>query len=232
MFIKKVSLKRFRKMGILYTRDVDGPAILGAWEIKENTAELLSGLHLSQPEMELYLTFRTETRRLQWLAYRRLLKELTGPGNYTIHYDEAGKPFLSGLSRHISVTHTGSFAGVILSTKARVGIDMEEVRPRIEKVKEKFLSEDEISSIPEHLNLDYLTLGWCAKEALYKMYGYRSMDFRDNMKLDLPQNPEEGSFKGRVMLHGKETLYKLHYERHGNLFTVWVADSPANEIRQ
>jgi len=212
-------------MGVLYIREVEGPAHTGVWQIAEEAGELYSALKLSDTEEELYASFRTEPRRLQWLAYRRLLREMTGPGDFPVRYDEAGKPYLAGRNWHISVTHTDRFAGVILSKKVRVGIDMEKIRPRIEKVKEKFLSDEELDALAEDFRLDYLTLGWCAKEALYKLYGYRSMDFRENMRLEFPARLDGRPFPGKVVLHGRIIPYRLFYERRDDLFTVWVSET-------
>jgi 4'-phosphopantetheinyl transferase len=217
-------------MGILYIRNVEGPAVIGVWDIREDAVELLQGLMLRPSERELYNTFRTDSRQLQWLAYRRLIKELISPESYPVHYDEAGKPYLAGSNRHISVTHTENFAGVILSSKVRVGIDMEKIRPRIERVKEKFLAEEELAAIPQEHWLDYLTLAWCAKEALYKLYGYRNMDFRENLRVLLPVRPVDSCFSGSVLLHGRQTDYKLFHERHDDLYVVWVAEKAEDDI--
>lgn len=212
-------------MGVLYIREVEGPAQIGVWQIDEEAGELYSALKLSAAEEALYASFRTEPRRLQWLAYRRLLREMTGPCDVHIRYDEAGKPFLTDLSWHISVTHTGSFSGVILSKTVRVGIDMEKIRPRIEHVREKFLSDEELAAIPVNCRLEYLTLGWCAKEALYKLYGYRSMDFRENMRLDFPDHLEGLPFPGKVVMRDRIIPYQLFYEQQDDLFTVWVSET-------
>jgi 4'-phosphopantetheinyl transferase len=211
-------------MGIAYIRQVEGPAVIGVWEILEDAGELLEGIELSSSEKLLYGTFRTDSRRLQWLAYRRLIRELISPEKYPVHYDEAGKPYLAGSNWHISVTHTENYAGVILSNTVRVGIDMEKIRPRIERVKEKFLSDEELAAIPTVGWLEYLTLAWCAKEALYKLYGYRTMDFRKNLRVALPPSQEDGSFTGSVIIPGLQASYRLFHERHDDLFVVWAAE--------
>lgn len=212
-------------MGISHFRTVDGPAVLALWEIRESAGELLEGLRLSPAEKQLYDTFRTGSRQLQWLAYRRLIRDLISPERYPVVYDESGKPFLAGSSRHISVTHTGDWAGVIISSRVRVGIDMERIRPRIERVKEKFLSEVELSFISAESFLEDLTLSWCAKEALYKLYGQRNLDFRENLRVHLPADPADGSFQGEVIMGEKREAYRLHHLKQGDLFVVWVAES-------
>jgi phosphopantetheinyl transferase len=212
-------------MGVLFTRKVDGPAELGIWKITENAEELLSQIVLSQEEQLLYASFRTETRRNQWLAYRRLIKELISPQRYPVHYDESGKPFLAGTNWNISVTHTEDYAGVIISHKLKVGIDMELLRPRIDRIKEKFLSQEELSFLSAEKYLEQLTLAWCAKEAIYKLYGYRNLDFRKNIKVYVPDNMNVEYFFGEIILPGAQSSYKLFQEWTGDLVVVWAMET-------
>jgi len=212
-------------MGVLFTRKVDGPAELGTWKITENAEELLSQIVLSQEEQLLYASFQTETRRKQWLAYRRLIKELISPQRYPVHYDESGKPFLAGSNWNISATHTEDYAGVIISHKLKVGIDMELVRPRIDRVKEKFLSQEELSLLSAEKYLEQLTLAWCAKEAIYKLYGYRNLDFRKNIKVYIPDILEVEYFSGEIILPGAQSSYKLFQEWTGDLVVVWAMET-------
>ena len=210
-------------MGVLFTRKVDGPAELGIWKITENAEELLSQIVLSQEEQLLYAIYRTETRRKQWLAYRRLIKELISPQRFPVHYDESGKPFLAGSTWHISVTHSDNYAGVILSREVRVGIDVERILPRIDKVKDKYLSKEELSTIPPEDNLEFLTLAWCAKEAVYKLFGLKNLDFRENIRIRFPAAHEE-CFYGEVVKPGHRSQYKLYRARTDDLMVVWAIE--------
>lgn len=211
-------------MGILYTKAVKGPAELGIWKITESPDELLGQITLSQAEQQLYSTFRTEWRQKQWLSYRRLIREIISPQQYPVHYDESGKPFLAGSDWHISATHTEEYAGVIISRHVKVGIDMEKIRPRIEKVKEKFMSEGELADIPPESWLEGLTLSWCAKESLYKLYGQRNLDFRKNIRIFLPLHNEEKKFTGEIILPDQCVVFTLHYEIRDDLVVVWATE--------
>jgi phosphopantetheinyl transferase (holo-ACP synthase) len=211
-------------MSILHIKQVEGPAELGLWNITEGTESLLKVLKLSEVEAELYGSFRTDWRKKQWLAYRRLIKEIISPKKYPVHYDESGKPFLAGSDWHISVSHTGDYAGVIISRDVRVGIDLEMVQPRIDRVKEKFLDESELSAISTHKWLEHLTLSWCAKEAIYKLYGWRNLDFKKNIRIRLPGKAEENIFYGDILLPSGVQSYKLFVEMNGNLMVVWAIE--------
>lgn len=211
-------------MGVLYTKVVDGPAEIGVWEIGETVEELYSQVKLSDHEESIFHSFSTESRIKQWLAYRRLIREIISPQEYPVHYDDAGKPYLAGSNWHISVTHTGEFAGVIISKEHKVGIDMERIRPRIDKIKEKFLSEEELSRIPHDQWLEQITLAWCAKETLYKLYGYRNLDFRKNIRVQLPGSENQEFFTGEIMLSSSRFHYDIYFERKDDLFVVWAVD--------
>jgi phosphopantetheinyl transferase len=211
-------------MAILYNRSVEGPAQIGVWNITEETPDLFKTLKLSETELELYESFRTEWRRKQWLAYRRLIREIISPQKFPVHYDESGKPYLAGSRQHISVTHTGDYAGVIISGSVRVGIDMEMVQERIDKVKHKFLSDSELSAIQNKRKLEYLTLSWCAKEAIYKLYGWRNLDFKENIHIRLPEGDADDFFYGDILLPSGVQSYKLFWEKYGELLVVWAID--------
>ena len=66
-----------------------------------------------------------------------------------IVYNPDGKPFLKGFSGEISFSHTQEYAAVILDCNQPVGIDIEKVKPRIEKVRSRFLDKDELEYIDQ-----------------------------------------------------------------------------------
>jgi phosphopantetheinyl transferase len=215
-------------MAIYYVKPVEGPAELGVWKITEQASDLLQQIRLSDTERKLYEGFRTDLRRKQWLAYRRMIKEIISPQKHPVHYDGSGKPFLAGSKWHISVSHTGEYAGVIISPDVKVGIDMELVRPRIDKVKEKFLSDAELASISREKWLEELTLAWCAKEALYKLYGWRNLDFKKNINILLKGYERDSTFYGEISLPSGSHKYKLFWEMHGELLIVWAIENVAD----
>jgi phosphopantetheinyl transferase len=211
-------------MAELLRENIDNEAICAVWRITESPGELLAMIRLSDREKALYEGFLVEERRKQWLAYRILIRTLLEPDEVPVEYDALGKPYLAGSDRHISVTHSGDLAAVIMSRKGAVGIDIERVRPKIERVKERFLSAEELEAAGNPPDAGLLTLAWCAKEALYKLYGLRNLDFRGQMKVHLPERLKECEFKGEVTANGATSVYRLQSRLLGPYVLVYAAE--------
>lgn len=105
------------------------------------------------------------------------------------HYRN-GAPFLNGEECRISITHTKHFLAIAtlpptpevdlshFSQRAALGIDAEaEDRAQVLKLREKFLSAEELELISADSLLDNI-LAWTAKEALYKAALTPEMDWR------------------------------------------------------
>lgn len=152
------------------------------WFITESMEELLPYVSLNGEENNLFLSFKNEHRKLQWLACRALLRHLV-PENFPVHvsYDKHGKPSLDSAPGFISVSHAGNFAAAVYCKHSPVGIDIEQLRERIERVKERFLSKSELKQIKSLFRREILYICWGAKEALYKLHGKPDIDFKDDI---------------------------------------------------
>ena len=53
---------------------------------------------------------------------------------------------------------------------------------------------------------------WCAKEALYKYYGLKSLDFKEHLKVDYQPLENEGTLTGYIQKDDYYTELKLGYE--------------------
>lgn len=199
------------------------------WRIEESPEWFLSRLHLEEDELEKYNGFRVDKRRVHWLAYRYMLKKIVGKGkNIRVKYDKHDKPFIDLSDDHISVSHAGIYACVIISNKYRVGVDVEEVHPRLHKVSEKFLSREETGEELAEMTTENLCMHWCAKEALYKLHGERKLDFRENIRIRQAPQGNEGSFNGMIRSGGKEFEYDLCSKRMDDYFLVYALDTPGH----
>lgn len=210
-------------MAELLRKTIDDHSFYAIWKISETSSELRSAISLSPAEESLYGSFVAESRKKQWLAYRLLLRNLLAPYNYVIEYDDAGKPFLAGSNLHISVTHTEDLAAVIISRNARVGIDIEKIKPRVLKVRDKFLREEEYSIIRKETEAEQLTLAWCAKEALYKLYGLRTLDFRENISVEIPANAGI-PFRAVIRSGEMQNNYELFSDKMGDFILVYLVE--------
>ncbi len=140
---------------------------------------------------------KNENKKLQWFATRHLVNEMLGEVA-EIEKDEAGKPFLNNSSYHLSISHTPVFAAAMLSKVAAVGIDLEMVSPKVERIAHKFLREDEIKSIQADEKIEKLILYWSAKEALYKLYGKGGIEFMTQLLIEPFDLKLSGELKAEI----------------------------------
>ena len=123
-------------MPLLLEKNIHSGIRAGVWNITETADELLNLVQLSDAEMLLLGSYKHDLRKRQWLAYRALLKNLLAPESPSIFYDENGKPGLLTGSHQISVSHAGHLAAAVCSSEMPVGIDVEKITGRIERVAE------------------------------------------------------------------------------------------------
>lgn len=210
-------------MAEILRKIIDEHTVLAAWQITESTETLQNYITLKEDEKFLYDQFVAESRKKQWLAYRILIRRLIEPEDYAIEYDHTGKPFLAGSYYHISVTHTDDLAAVIISKKWKVGIDTEKIKPRIHKVRDKFMNEEEMSALKASRETEQMTLIWCAKEALYKYYGKRALDFRENISVQGPLRCGT-DFTASVSFEGNHEHFRLFSEMINDCIMVYLME--------
>ena len=106
------------------------------------------------------------TKLKELLLIRKILKSVLP--NHKILYSGRA-PYLEPKDFEISITHSYPFAALALS-KNKVGIDIEPFHPKILRIQNKFLNEDETGFIEEKKEVAYLTVIWSLKESLYKIH--------------------------------------------------------------
>jgi phosphopantetheinyl transferase len=122
-------------------------------------------------------------KRLQHLAGRFLLQYLFPAFPYElIEIADTRKPYLPDEQYHFSISHCGDFAAAIISKSGRVGVDIEIPVDRISRIRDKFISKEEIVQFDAE-DQRQLTLLWSSKEAVFKWYGNGGVDFRDHIHL-------------------------------------------------
>lgn len=182
----------------------------GIWKIEESSDELLKLLENKQPYYSFVTDTMTEARKREWLASRVLVKRLLG-FEPDISYTDAGAPFLVGLSKRISISHTKGFAAVILSDNPAAGIDIEYMSDRVKKIRTRFMSASEDSQIDEYYETEHLLVYWSAKETLFKMIGQSDVDFKEHLQIHLFQYSNEGVFLATERRTKKNESFKIHF---------------------
>jgi phosphopantetheinyl transferase (holo-ACP synthase) len=210
-------------MPFLIKKDITDFVRLGVWEITEEPAFFLEKLTLSEEENLYYQSIRNETRKKQWLCYRFITGELCGC-SVRIRYDDHGKPGLKGMDLLMSVSHSGEMAAVIISEKNEVGIDIERIRDRIERVKDRFLSAEELNGIGTKDRLEKLHVIWGAKESLYKIHGKPEVEFCRDIIIESFDYlcSGKGECTGRMVTPGGQTFYDIFYEKISGYLLVYA----------
>ncbi len=200
-------------------------AVLGIWEITETEEDLYRKVRLSAPEKSFFTSLKSPLRKKHWLSYRLILPHLLSNELVSsMHYDAFGKPHLDNGAGHISVAHSGKYAALIFSRNAEVGVDIEQVKPKIVHLAGKFLSpREEAFNRADSMQAERLCLIWCAKEALYKLYGRKNLSFRAHINIKPFSCQQSGTINGQVMQEGSEKNYLLHYETIDDYKLVYVS---------
>ena len=158
-------------------------------------------------------------KRLQHLAGRFLLQFLFPDFPYElIQIADTHKPFLQGEQYHFSISHCGDYAAAIVSKDSRVGVDIEIPVEKIIRIRDKFLHTKEITHYPVP-DMQYLTLFWSAKEAVFKWYGDGKVDFREHIHLQ--QVHEEKKTIDCFFVKTSQQLI-AHYRQFPGLTLVWI----------
>ena len=212
-------------MALAYLRELDNDVRFAIWRIEETAEELIGNLQLDDREKAILGRLNKGKRTLHWLATRVLLRKmLDTPGFINCPSDENGKPYLANFSQRISLTHSFDYAAVMMSNNGEVGIDLELVKPKILRIADKFMTEDELAPIGDPNKIEQLYACWCAKEAVYKLQGNKGVSFKDNMTI----RPFEFQDQGVLYLdldapHRKEE-FKVYYEKFQEYMLGYVVE--------
>ncbi|PCJ64522.1 MAG: hypothetical protein COA58_12330 [Bacteroidetes bacterium] len=196
----------------LHTKKHIKNGIVALWHITETKEELQT--LLPQSWLDSLNLNRVSTHNLA----ARVLAHQVRPDFAPLEKDEYGKPYFESEDHKISITHAGKYAGFMLTEKRDCGIDMEEITERVRRIVKKFVRKDEEDYLDEDLKGMYAI--WCAKEAMYKYYGLKSLDFKQHLKLDYQKLEETGTLVGHINKEEYNQRLELDYEFFDNYLIV------------
>ncbi|HLS94328.1 MAG TPA: 4'-phosphopantetheinyl transferase superfamily protein [Sphingobacterium sp.] len=209
-------------MGLVYLRELNSETKLAIWRIEETADELLSRLQLDEREKARLESLGKGKRTLHWLATRVLLRYLLKTEDYiACPSDDNGKPFLPDYPYKISLTHSFDYAGVLMSTQGECGIDLEIVKDKVLRVKEKFLKPKELAFIQDD-NIEQLYACWCAKEAVYKLQGNKGVSFLEDMTILPFQYKPQGIMTLLLRKERKTQFFQVYYEKFQDYMLGYV----------
>jgi 4'-phosphopantetheinyl transferase len=216
----------FGYMALVYLRNLDEQTRFAIWKVEESAEDLTNCLQLNSREEALLARLNKGKRTLHWLATRVLLRTMLDTTGYIdCPSDANGKPYLANFPERISLTHSYEYAAVMLSTKGEVGIDLEIVKPKITRIANKFLQEDELAFIGGEDPIRQLYACWCAKEAVYKLQGNKGVSFRENMRVLPFSYQDQGTLLLELHGAGRQETFKVYYERFQEYMLGYVIEN-------
>jgi 4'-phosphopantetheinyl transferase len=213
-------------MPLKYIKHIAGEeTLIGLWNISESEDELIDILESKNVWHELkdeYTknNFTHSFRRLEWLGVRLLLYKMLPNEKAYVQYYKNGKPYLKNSGYSISISHKKHLIAIALSKKEHLGLDLEIMSDKILRIQQKFATGYERSFIHHSQIVSYLYIIWCAKEAMYKLYGKQNMFFLRNFQVKPFDIHEKGELTGLIITDIEQEI-KLNYNFEDDYLIVW-----------
>lgn len=209
-------------MPVFLQKNLSPDTLLAVWHIQESKEQLihLLGKNISDASQ----TFRINSANaLHYLASRVILCQLFENQEITLSKNTHNKPILwiNKKEWNISITHSHDFAAIIISQTSKIGIDIEQITPRISRVKHKFLNQTELDFAGLENQIEEQTLIWSAKETLYKIYSLKELDFKGNLFIKPFQISSQGQFQGKINKNSFFQECTIHYLKFQNYFLTY-----------
>lgn len=171
-------------MPLYFQQDINEFTRLGVWQIVES-------VNYFQQKVTFRYPVTQNQQQLQHLAAGYLLPILCPDFPYeSIASPALQKPFIPGNPYFFSLSHCTGYAAAIVSSTDAVGIDIESISPRVQRIRHKFLSREEnlwVSEFTPGEQYSILTLLWSVKETVYKWLGKKGLIFNEHISI-LPIN--------------------------------------------
>lgn len=158
-------------------------------------------------------------RELEKGATLFLLKKLFNR-QVALEYSKEGKPEIREENCHISISHSHDKLVIIYNNAEATGVDVELIRDKVLKIKDKFLSQQELHEADN--NVEKLIIYWAAKESLYKLYGLKEVEFIKHLHVQPFELKTKGTLTGEIDLESFRKKFNLHYEKLEDYMLVYV----------
>ena len=208
-------------MSLLFKSDLFPEGVYGLWHTSEPDEYFLENMEIYSDERAEFDKLKS-SKRSEWLSSRYLLHLLSQRSiRGACNKDEYGKPYLENSPYFISISHSADYTAVIASSKL-VGIDIQVITPKIERIISRFAKESEYAQYNSLLHYHVI---WGAKEAMYKAYGKKSLDFKKNMHVESFDYKSEGFFfRGYVAKGEIFQNYTLFCRQFQDLILVYAIE--------
>lgn len=196
---------------LIYQSNITNTGRLLVWKTTENLGELEAMVKWNDELAGQYEMVKLEKRKREWLTARILLQLLL-PGAELL-FASTGKPYLNG-NRFISISHCGDLAGIVVADH-EVGLDIQGTDEKLEKIASRFCHPKELDRAMEQRDyLEYITILWSAKEAVFKYFG-EQVTFNEDMIIRPFALTQEELICDYSGVHGERLFHLQHIQLRG-----------------
>jgi phosphopantetheine--protein transferase-like protein len=110
----------------------------------------------------------------------------------------------------------------MISKTHKVGIDIEQIKQKVERIANKFMRDEELAFISGPQKIEQLYVCWCAKEAVYKCNGQKEVSFADNIFLEPFQFEHHGVVNAQLNKKDTTIDYTVGYLQYEDYMIGYV----------
>jgi 4'-phosphopantetheinyl transferase len=174
----------------IFSTNLDPSGNLLLWRAEEESVWFKEQLNVVPELWDEYESLANEAIRHRWLASRYAVQQVSQQSPLNLVKEPSGKPILLESEHHISLSHCEGFVAAIHGD-VPVGIDVERISHRAQKIKNYFLRDEELVLLGEEN--EALILAWSAKESIFKWYGKQNLGYKSQLCI------RSIDFEGQVM---------------------------------
>lgn len=187
--------------------------VVGVWKLIEPESFFRDYVDQICLDPEQVDSIAHDHRRKEWLAGRFMIAQLAQLLDIefdNIYTDDYGKPHLNGSDAQVSISHADSYVVAMINRDGPCGIDVEGLRPKLQKLAPKFLSSPEL--LMAQNDVRKLAIMWGAKEALYKLHGRKQLIFKENLAIEsIDFDGGKGDFKAKIIENGQVVHVSMRF---------------------
>lgn len=194
------------------------------WKIEESLSDLSENTPLTARSEGRLVTMKSALHKRGFLSVRHLLKA-AGYSDLDLFYNDNGKPHLTD-GKHISITHSYAFSAIAISDSA-IGIDIEKNREKIKIIQHRFVNFEKGYIHKDDDYIEQLTVIWGAKEALYKIYPFGGLTFKNDIDINSFQIADKKT-TGYIKVEGWDKNYDIRFEQLDGFTLVYALETLEN----
>ena len=152
------------------------------WQVEEELDWFKEQLDLVPDLWVEYDSLVNDSIRHRWLASRFAVQQVSQLSPLDVIKDQSGRPYLGVERKPLSLSHCEGYVAAIHAAVS-VGIDVERISSRVQKIKNYFMQDEELDLVGEEN--EALILAWSAKESIYKWFGEKHLGYKSQLCIRL-----------------------------------------------